>query len=296
MEVNLENRKKSNECQKMMEVENEEVESVHVSKEINVGGAVESDIVMERALKDVKDMRLAVVEDAIEVSNVGGIKNGSRVDCRSVGICIPKVVIGLEDGNNGSQENEKNRDEMLESNLDLEEELNQMIIHRKKKKGLNKKIRSMNEIQSSLLTSKERKKRDRAKLKEKGREHRKKDEKIINLSLSNSDISNIMRVILREANNTWALRKKLGFSVHGDEEDLGGCYDAVLVAGIFRGAFAYEIGCLLSDLIKVVLGTVRDIGRLFLVVAEVRSEITCQGLLGAAVVSFLAGFPLFFFV
>ncbi|PPS03860.1 hypothetical protein GOBAR_AA16803 [Gossypium barbadense] len=242
MEVNLENGKKSNECQKMMEVENEEVESVHVSKEINVGGAVESDIVMERALKDVKDMRLAVVEDAIEVSNVGGIKNGSRVDCRSVGICIPKVVIGLED---------------------------------------------------------ERKKRDRAKLKEKGREYRKRDEKIVNLSLSNSDISNIMRVILREANNTWALRKKLGFSVHGDEEDL---IEEIMRAEIQGGhgrkviLASYEIGCLLSDLIKVVLGTVRDIGRLFLVVAEVRSEITCQGLLGAAVVSFLAGFPLFFFV
>ncbi|KAH1083863.1 hypothetical protein J1N35_023624 [Gossypium stocksii] len=89
-----------------------------------------------------------------------------------------------------------------------------------KKKGLNKKIQSMYEIQSSILTSKERKKRDRALHKEKGRESRKEDERIVNLSLSDSDISNRMRVILREANNTWAIGKKLGFSVHGDEEDV----------------------------------------------------------------------------
>ncbi|KAH1107432.1 hypothetical protein J1N35_011200 [Gossypium stocksii] len=90
----------------------------------------------------------------------------------------------------------------------------------KKKKGLNKKIRSMNEIQSSILMSKERKKRDRSLHKEKGREFRKEDERIVNLSLSDSDISNRMRVILREANNTWEIGKKLGFSVNGDKEDV----------------------------------------------------------------------------
>ncbi|KAK5802523.1 hypothetical protein PVK06_030123 [Gossypium arboreum] len=77
MVVNLENEKKSNECQKMMEVDNDEVESEHVSKELNIEGAVVTDNVMERALKNVRDMGLVVVEDVLEVSNDGGIKNGS---------------------------------------------------------------------------------------------------------------------------------------------------------------------------------------------------------------------------
>ncbi|KAH1091799.1 hypothetical protein J1N35_019056 [Gossypium stocksii] len=76
------------------------------------------------------------------------------------------------------------------------------------------------EIQNSSLTLKERKKRDRAMLKEKRREFSKYDERIFNLSLSDSDISNKMRVILREANNTWTIGKKVGFSVHGDEEEV----------------------------------------------------------------------------
>ncbi|KAH1045904.1 hypothetical protein J1N35_036688 [Gossypium stocksii] len=88
------------------------------------------------------------------------------------------------------------------------------------KKGLNKKIQSMYEIQSSILTSREKKKRDRALHKEKGRKFRKEDERIVNLSLSDLDISNRMRVILREEKNAWAIGKKLGFSVHGDEEDV----------------------------------------------------------------------------
>ncbi|KAK5812058.1 hypothetical protein PVK06_027455 [Gossypium arboreum] len=67
MVVNLENGNKSNECQKMLEVENEEVESEHVSKEINIEVADETDNGLERALKDVRDMGLDVVEDALEV-------------------------------------------------------------------------------------------------------------------------------------------------------------------------------------------------------------------------------------
>ncbi|PPR87029.1 hypothetical protein GOBAR_AA33661 [Gossypium barbadense] len=72
MVVNLENEKKSNECQKMMEVDNDEVESEHVSKELNIEGAVVTDNVMERALKNVRDMGLVVVEDVLGVSNDGG--------------------------------------------------------------------------------------------------------------------------------------------------------------------------------------------------------------------------------
>ncbi|KAH1081409.1 hypothetical protein J1N35_021170 [Gossypium stocksii] len=206
MEVNLENGEMSNEYQKMLEAVNEEVESEHVAKEFNMGGASVSDNVMERALKDVRDMGLDVVEDDLGVSNDRGINNGSQVDCWKDG--SPEVLIGVEECINNCQEYENNRDGLPKSNLDLEKELNWMISRRKKKKGLNKKIRSTYKIQSSLLTSKEKKKRDRAKLKEKEREFQIEDERIVNISLSDSDISNRMR-----------LKKiKVGLKVHSEEE------------------------------------------------------------------------------
>ncbi|PPS15473.1 hypothetical protein GOBAR_AA05112 [Gossypium barbadense] len=97
MVVNLENGNKSNKCQKMLEVENEEVESEHVSKEINLGVADETDNGLERALKDVRDMGLGVVEDDLKVSKDGGIKNGSHVGRRNAGISILEDLIGLEE-------------------------------------------------------------------------------------------------------------------------------------------------------------------------------------------------------
>ncbi|KAH1073542.1 hypothetical protein J1N35_025870 [Gossypium stocksii] len=130
MEVNLENGEMSNECQKMLEAVNEEVELEHLAKELNIGGASVSDNVMERALKDVRDMGLDVVEDDLGVSNDEGINNGSQVDYWKDG--SPEVLIGAEE---------------------------------------------------------------------------------------DSDISNRMRVILKEANKTWELGKKFGFSVNGNEEE-----------------------------------------------------------------------------
>ncbi|KAH1047060.1 hypothetical protein J1N35_037844 [Gossypium stocksii] len=132
MVVNLENENKSNECQKILEVENEEVELEHMSKEINIRVEDEMDNGLERALKDVRDMGLGVVVDALGVSNVGGIKNGSRVGCKNARTSILKALIGPEKGNNRGQEIEKNRDDFMKSNLDLEEKLNRMILRRKK--------------------------------------------------------------------------------------------------------------------------------------------------------------------
>ncbi|KAG8486019.1 hypothetical protein CXB51_019397 [Gossypium anomalum] len=315
MVVNLENGNKSNECQKMLEVENEEVESEHVFKEINVGVADKTDNGLERALKDVRDMGLGVVEDALEVSKDRGIKNGSRVGRRNVGIPIPEDLIGPEEGNNRCQENEKNGDDFLESNLDLEEELSQIasvtrvvicasnrvsvIIpmsstgnrlsenicehdHVMNKDSVDRLTRGWKSSEATshyqatsfgvLMNLNVFKQRhghvsqpwgghglahgrvawpcgsicftdvinrelhglrtrfgnasnpipasELGKGCYKGREFHEEDERIVNLSLSDSDISIRMRVIIREANNTWELRKKLGFSVHGDEKDV----------------------------------------------------------------------------
>ncbi|KAK5846765.1 hypothetical protein PVK06_003063 [Gossypium arboreum] len=91
MAVNLENGKKSYECQKMMEEENEEVELEHIFKEINLGKAAVTDNVLERALNDIRDMGLNVIEDALEVLNVGGIKNGSLVAAQLLKILSLKI-------------------------------------------------------------------------------------------------------------------------------------------------------------------------------------------------------------
>ncbi|PPS18921.1 hypothetical protein GOBAR_AA01660 [Gossypium barbadense] len=145
------------------------------------------------AMKDVRDMGLDVVEVLLDDPKVGvvDIDSGMDVGCRSAGISNSKEMICLVEGNIRSQESDLVRGDCWESTLEVEEELKQ-----------------------------ERKKRDRALHKEKAKESRKEDERIVNVSLSDSDISNRMRVILREANNTQAIEKKLGFSVHGNEEDV----------------------------------------------------------------------------
>lgn len=43
---------------------------------------------------------------------------------------------------------------------------------------------------------------------------------MVNLSLSDSDLSNRKNVILREAKQTWEVGKKLGLKVQGHEEDV----------------------------------------------------------------------------
>lgn len=66
----------------------------------------------------------------------------------------------------------------------------------------------MYEIQSNVLSSKEKKKRDRNLKKDRRKEVDLIDERVVNLSLFDSDISNRGRVILREVKNTWAIGKK----------------------------------------------------------------------------------------
>ncbi|PPS11771.1 hypothetical protein GOBAR_AA08864 [Gossypium barbadense] len=182
IDTNIENGNNINERQQILELVINETKSEHVSKELKKGSAVEADKGLEKALKDVRDMGLDIVKDTLEDPKAGGVANGSNlgVGCRKVGISKLVENISPVEGIMNSQDNETVK----------EEELNQMILRRKKKKGLNKKIRSMHEIQNSFLTSKERKKRNRALNKEKGREYRKDNERVVNLSVSDSDLRN----------------------------------------------------------------------------------------------------------
>ncbi|PPR91026.1 hypothetical protein GOBAR_AA29661 [Gossypium barbadense] len=54
----------------------------------------------------------------------------------------------------------------------------------------------------------------------KGKEESRSEEKIVNLSLSDSNINNRRKVILREAKQTWEVGKKLGLRVWRDERDV----------------------------------------------------------------------------
>ncbi|KAH1057720.1 hypothetical protein J1N35_035785 [Gossypium stocksii] len=102
---------------------------------------------------------------------------------------------------------------------EMEEEFLNTIRSRRKKKHFNKRICSMRDIQDKVLSSKEKLRRDRGKKKDKSKATSG-EEKIVNISLSDSDISNRRKVILKEAKLTWELGKKLGLRVIGDERDV----------------------------------------------------------------------------
>lgn len=102
----------------------------------------------------------------------------------------------------------------------MEEEFFQTSQNRRKKKALNKRIRSMREIQDRVLSTKEKQKRDRKEKIAKGKENTRCEDLTVNLSLSDSDISNRKRVILREAKRTWEVGKMLRLSVRGDEKEI----------------------------------------------------------------------------
>ncbi|PPR84772.1 hypothetical protein GOBAR_AA35943 [Gossypium barbadense] len=100
---------------------------------------------------------------------------------------------------------------------EVEEEFANVIRSRRKRKQFNKRISSMREIQDKVLSSKEKQMSDRSKRKVKSTEELRREDTVVNLSFSDSDISNRRKVILSEAKQTWEIGKKLGLSVRGDE-------------------------------------------------------------------------------
>ncbi|KAH1090640.1 hypothetical protein J1N35_017897 [Gossypium stocksii] len=160
------------------------------------------------------------------------------------------LVLGLSGGHNGSVENDEglgsfelegqhlregyalqvylispNNHEIPETEgrglcQEIEEEFLDIVRGRRKKKHFNKRISSMRVIQDRVLSSKEKQRRDRSRRKEKNSATSRKKDKVVNISLSDSDINNRRKVILREAKQTWELGKKLGLRVRGDKRDV----------------------------------------------------------------------------
>ncbi|PPR96935.1 hypothetical protein GOBAR_AA23729 [Gossypium barbadense] len=85
---------------------------------------------------------------------------------------------------------------------ELEEEFYNTIRNRRKKKQFNKRIKSMRSIQDGVLSSKQIQRRDRSRRKDKSSVASGSEDKVVNLSLSDSDLSNRRKVILREARQT----------------------------------------------------------------------------------------------
>ncbi|MBA0693253.1 hypothetical protein Goari_010747 [Gossypium aridum] len=71
-----------------------------------------------------------------------------------------------------------------------------------------------------ILTIMEKKKRDWALRRQKGKGISDREHADVNASLWNLDIGNRKRLILRDARNAWEVRKKLGFSVRGNEQEV----------------------------------------------------------------------------
>ncbi|KAH1074118.1 hypothetical protein J1N35_026446 [Gossypium stocksii] len=121
------------------------------------------------------------------------------------------------------------------TSFEIEEELFQTIQKKRKKKVLNKRIRSMRRIQDRVLTTKEKLNRDKGMRKEKGKEDSRFDKSIANLSLLDSDINNRRKVILKEAKKICEVGKKLGFSVQGRSGGLITVWDK----GLFKANIEY---------------------------------------------------------
>ncbi|KAG8473214.1 hypothetical protein CXB51_035176 [Gossypium anomalum] len=132
----------------------------------------------------------------------------------------------LKGGNNPTDYDEGGVDsgergvERAEVRFSIREDFSHFNQNRRKKKYLNKQIQFMHEIQDSVLSTKEKQQRDRKERIRKGKMITRGEDPIVNLSLSDSDINNRRRVILREAKKTWEVGKKLGLSVRGDEEEV----------------------------------------------------------------------------
>lgn len=101
-----------------------------------------------------------------------------------------------------------------EVGIEIKEELLQVIRNKKKKKSWNKRTRSMREIQNRVLSARDKLKREKGEKMGKEKESTRIKEKMVNLSLSDSDISNCRRVILREAKKTWEW-EEVGFQRDG---------------------------------------------------------------------------------
>ncbi|KAK5818716.1 hypothetical protein PVK06_023660 [Gossypium arboreum] len=177
---------------------------------------------MDRAYEDVANMGLVLGLGQRE-GQVGLVDIDERLDSlRFEGHLTGREILPVEDqifpidNFNLATPEAKDRDISQE----VEEEFYNTIRSKRKKRQFNKRIMSMQAIQDGVLSSKEIQRRDRNRRKGKSSAEPGSEDKVVNLSLSDSELSNRRKVILREVKQTWEVGKKLGLRVLGEERDV----------------------------------------------------------------------------
>ncbi|KAK5786932.1 hypothetical protein PVK06_041582 [Gossypium arboreum] len=174
-------------------------------------GAIEKDGVGLAAVDVMSEENFFGNNIIIEEENLGSERelNRAREDLINMGLIMQ---VGPSEDEVGGVESERRGVEGEEVRFNIVEDFSLFNQYRRKKKFLNKRIRSMREIQDSVLSTKEKQRRDRKERIEKGKAITRGEDPTANLSLSDSDINNRRRVILKEAKKTWEVGKKLGLS------------------------------------------------------------------------------------
>ncbi|TYJ26696.1 hypothetical protein E1A91_A07G138200v1 [Gossypium mustelinum] len=174
----------------------------------------------EMVLLEVGDVRFPV---SVREGQVGLVDIDERLDSlRFEGHLTGREILPVEDqifpidNFNLATPEAEDRDISQE----VEEEFYNTIRSKRKKRQFNKRIMSMQAIQDGVLSSKEIQRRDRNRRKGKSSAEPGSEDKVVNLSLSDSELSNRRKVILREVKQTWEVGKKLGLRVLGEERDV----------------------------------------------------------------------------
>ncbi|KAH1064455.1 hypothetical protein J1N35_029442 [Gossypium stocksii] len=144
------------------------------------------------------------VEPSLGEKDKSGYSNRAMKDVSNMGFSVAEL--GLENMK-GVQDEQREIEEGVDLVVDLDFQM-----------GNSKKSGGGTRLQVLLIAKK--KKRDRALRKQKGKGIVCREEVVVNASISDSDIINRKRVILKEARNAWEVGKKLGLNVRGDEREV----------------------------------------------------------------------------
>ncbi|KAK8686507.1 hypothetical protein V6N13_125531 [Hibiscus sabdariffa] len=175
-----------------------------------VVGLVENSGSVVNVLEDPTNGRATYIKELV---------HGSKEKCVEPKRSWAKVV---EDLVNSGQAQSKNDQEVNSSATEPEIEHFKFPEEKKGKrvKKNSKKFRSLPEIQNSNISESEKRKRDRALKRRKWNKLHLEESELSGKSLSDSDISNRVSKLVKEAMHVLKVGKKIGFNIVGEENDI----------------------------------------------------------------------------
>ncbi|MBA0870965.1 hypothetical protein Goshw_019470 [Gossypium schwendimanii] len=144
-----------------------------------------------------------------------GSSNHARADVINMGFSLERSISKIQ-----REKSDEAKEGSIPEGESYTVENHLVLPNRKNQKSNGRKVRSMLDIQDKVLSINEKRKRDRAMKKQRGKGKVDREDTVVNASLSDLDISNRKRVILREARKAWEIGKKLEFSVRGDDREV----------------------------------------------------------------------------